>query len=73
MEKRRWTNEEVAEYRKTHEGFGYSNREDSRIIVPKAFGIGFTFNWANPLSWVILVSLIAVVLCLRFVFGVGSN
>lgn len=65
MARRRWTNEEIAEFRKTHYGF-YVNREDSRVIVPKAFGIGFTFNWANPLAYVALVVLIGAVIALRF-------
>lgn len=65
MSKRRWTNEEIAEYRKAHDGFGYSNKEDSRIIVPKAFGIGFTFNWGNPLAYVAIVAIIAAAVCIK--------
>lgn len=64
MARRRWTNEEVAEYRKQHEGF-YVNKEDTRILVPKAFGFGFTLNWGNPLSYVALAVLIAAVALIK--------
>jgi uncharacterized membrane protein len=68
MAKRRWTNEEVAEYRKTHDGFGYVNKEDSRIIVPKSYGLGFTFNWGNPLAYVAIVALLVAVVFIKLLF-----
>jgi uncharacterized membrane protein len=68
MEKRRWTNEEVAEYRKTHENAFYANPQDTRIMVPKAFGFGFTFNWANPLAWVAIVGIIALAVLVKYLF-----
>ena len=44
----------------------YSNRDDPRIIVPKRTGGGYTFNFAKPLSWVLIGSgmlfLIALIL-----------
>ncbi|MBK5244392.1 MAG: hypothetical protein JJE18_05100 [Eubacteriaceae bacterium] len=51
MEKRKWTKEEIREYRKEHGAFFYNNKEDSNFLVPKPYGIGWTVNWANPLSW----------------------
>ena len=59
MARRRWTNDEVEQWRKEHQGFGYCNKQDSNIIVSKRYGIGFTFNWGNSLSWVIIIALIA--------------
>jgi uncharacterized membrane protein len=28
------------------------NRSDPRLIVPKRWGIGWTFNFARPIAWV---------------------
>ena len=33
-------------------GFFYVNRSDPRLIVPKRWGIGWTFNFARPVAWV---------------------
>ncbi|KLU65289.1 hypothetical protein DEAC_c28410 [Desulfosporosinus acididurans] len=54
MSRRKWTNEEIEEYRKEH-GAIYYNKEDSNIFVPKALGIGWTLNWANPISLVLIL------------------
>ena len=62
MEKRKWTREEVAQYRSEHGVFFYYNKEDANIFVPKAFGIGFTLNWANPVSWVLSAILAALII-----------
>lgn len=32
----------------------YFNPDDPTILVPKRFGIGWTFNFAHPIAWVIL-------------------
>jgi len=37
----------------------YSNREDPSIFVPKRYGIGYTLNFANPWSWVVLFLIVA--------------
>jgi uncharacterized membrane protein len=60
MTKRRWTKDEINEYRKEHGAF-YFNRDDSNLFVPKAYGIGGTLNLANPISWVILLGIIALI------------
>lgn len=38
-------------------GIFYFNREDSRIFVPKRFGLGIgrTLNFAHPVSWAVLL------------------
>ena len=51
MTKRKWTKDEIEEYRKTQGVFFYCNKEDANFLVPKAYGIGRTFNWGNPISW----------------------
>jgi uncharacterized membrane protein len=30
------------------------NPADPRLVVPKRWGIGWTFNFARPVAWVIL-------------------
>jgi uncharacterized membrane protein len=57
MAKRKWTIDEIDKYRKEKKSLFYFNREDGNLIVPKAFGRGRTFNWANPLSWLFMVVL----------------
>jgi len=57
VEKRKWTPDEISEYRKTHSSMFYFNREDANLIVPKSYGVGRTFNWANPVSWIIILAL----------------
>jgi uncharacterized membrane protein len=37
----------------------YSNAADPRLIVPKRFGIGWTFNFAKPSAWLLLAVLLA--------------
>jgi len=35
-------------------GVFYVNPDDPALFVPKRFGIGYTLNFAHPLSWLIL-------------------
>lgn len=39
-------------------GLLYVNPADPRLVVPKRMGIGWTFNFAKPIAWVILVALL---------------
>jgi uncharacterized membrane protein len=61
MAKHPYSEVEVAEWRKQHRVFIYFNMDDSNFMVPKSYGFGKTFNWANPVSWVITVVLIAFI------------
>lgn len=70
MAKRKWTNEEIKEYRKTHYFPGYFNKDDARIFVPKYMGIGVTFNWANPFTWIVFAGLVIVIVCARIFFKI---
>lgn len=38
----------------------YYNPEDKRLLVPKRYGLMATINWANPIAWLILGTVIAV-------------
>lgn len=42
-------------------GIIYFNPEDASVFLPERFGIGWTFNWARPASWVILIGFALVV------------
>ena len=39
-------------------GLFYVNRADSRLVVPKRWGVGWTFNFARPIAWVLLAVLL---------------
>ncbi len=41
-------------------GVIYVNRNDGRILVPKRFGVGFTFNMGNPVAIAIFAIIIAI-------------
>jgi len=42
-------------------GMFYSNPKDPALFVPKRFGIGYTLNFGNPMSWVVLALVFALV------------
>ena len=39
-------------------GLLYVNPADPRLVVPKRLGIGWTFNFAKPIAWVLLTVLL---------------
>ncbi|MDA3846941.1 MAG: DUF5808 domain-containing protein [Vallitaleaceae bacterium] len=41
-------------------GIIYFNPKDPSLFVEKRFGIGWTFNFGNPISWIILVVIILI-------------
>ena len=43
-------------------GIFYYNKEDKRVFPPKRYGIGWTVNFANPLSIFFCVAIIVVVI-----------
>jgi uncharacterized membrane protein len=40
-------------------GLIYLNRDDPAIMVGARFGVGWTFNVANPMSWLIIAGIVA--------------
>jgi uncharacterized membrane protein len=42
-------------------GIFYFNPADPAVFVAKRFGVGYTFNFANRWSWLMLVALLVVV------------
>lgn len=67
MAKRRWTKKEVEEYRKIHGVVLYFNKEDSNFLVPKAYGIGLTVNWENPITWIFIIAIIIFIVIRKFI------
>ena len=61
MGKRRWTKEEVSVYRRTHNEFFYTNKDDANTFVPKEFSFGYTLNYGNPISWIIVAAVIVII------------
>jgi uncharacterized membrane protein len=46
----------------------YYNPSDPAVFVEKRVGIGYTVNFARPVSWVFILGVIALVLCSLFLF-----
>src|SRR5690625_1761151 len=46
----------------------YVNKNDPSIFVEKRFGVGWTNNWAHPISWILLLSLIGLGLVIPLLF-----
>ncbi|ASK61505.1 hypothetical protein CFK37_04615 [Virgibacillus phasianinus] len=40
-------------------GMFYFNKNDPSIFLEKRFGVGWTNNWAHPISWIIILVIIA--------------
>jgi uncharacterized membrane protein len=50
-------------------GMFYVNRDDSALMVPRRFGVGWTLNFGNPrtaMLFAAIVALFALVITLRF-------
>ena len=73
MPKRKWTDEEIDEYRRLYNSyFFYYNKEDANLLVPrsdvsKMFSLmGITFNWAHTIAKIFTLVILALILCLVF-------
>ncbi|WP_415324514.1 DUF5808 domain-containing protein [Chryseobacterium sp. MMS23-Vi53] len=42
-------------------GLFYFNKEDQRIFPPKRFGLGWTVNFANPVSIIAFLMILTVI------------
>ena len=48
-------------------GVFYFNRKDSRLIVPKRIeGLGWTINFANPYTYVLLIAIVAIIISFNY-------
>ncbi|MGJ7911899.1 DUF1648 domain-containing protein [Neobacillus sp. LXY-1] len=50
-------------------GMFYFNKNDPAIFLEKRFGIGWTNNWAHPISWVITIGIILIIVGLQWFLG----
>lgn len=47
-------------------GLFYMNKNDPSIMVEKRFGVGWTLNFAHPVSWIVLLVPIILILSITF-------
>lgn len=45
-------------------GIFYYNREDPSILIGRRFGVGWTFNFGNPRSWIVVGLIATIVIAL---------
>ncbi|WP_284141565.1 MULTISPECIES: DUF1648 domain-containing protein [unclassified Virgibacillus] len=50
-------------------GIFYFNRNDPAIFLEKRFGVGWTNNWAHPLSWIFLLVIIGLAIGIPLILG----
>ncbi len=55
---KKWRNKVPNEEEYWKWGFIYYNPTDSRIFLPKRTGLGYTLNFAKPISIIIILSLV---------------
>lgn len=45
------------------------NKKDKRVFTPKSFGIGWTLNFRNPKSFLIIAAIVAFILIVYKIAG----
>ncbi|SET71024.1 Uncharacterized membrane protein [Oceanobacillus limi] len=50
-------------------GIFYFNKNDPAIFLEKRFGVGWTNNWAHPLSWIIIIGIILLAIGIPYLLG----
>ncbi|MUK88334.1 DUF1648 domain-containing protein [Ornithinibacillus sp. L9] len=50
-------------------GVFYFNKNDPSLFLEKRFGVGWTNNWANPLSWIIIIVIILLAAGIPFILS----
>ena len=50
-------------------GMVYVNRDDPAILVEKRFGIGYTLNFGNPRSWLVLGAILIPLIAVSLIAG----
>ena len=53
-------------------GLIYLNRDDPAIMVGARFGVGWTFNVANPMAWLIIAGIVAAPVGLAAIIAVAG-
>lgn len=49
-------------------GMFYFNKNDPTIFLEKRFGIGWTNNWAHPVSWILIIGILLIAVGLPLLF-----
>lgn len=47
-------------------GTFYFNKKDPRLTVPKINGMGWTFNFASPYSWLLLIAVVLILIASHY-------
>ncbi len=47
-------------------GFLYFNTQNSKLFVPKRFGLGWTINFGRIEAWIIILALICFIIIEKF-------
>ena len=47
----------------------YFNKDDPAIFIEKRFGIGWTNNWAHPISWILVIGILAIAILFPFLLS----
>jgi len=37
------------------------------VFVPKTHGVGWTLNWSNPISWIVIVVVIGLIITWKII------
>ncbi|MDR2024331.1 MAG: DUF5808 domain-containing protein [Hungatella sp.] len=45
-------------------GFLYCNKDDPSLFVEKRFGMGYTLNFGNPRSFIVIGALVVLILAI---------
>ncbi len=61
QKKRKWTEKEIRQWYQDTGRITYSNCLDQNVVVHKPNGLGWTVNWANPMSYLLQLVLAAVI------------
>lgn len=69
MAKHKYSKDEIVKWREANRSVFYFNTDDTNFVVPKAYTFGFTFNWAQPLAWVVGAAIIALLVYAIFISG----
>jgi len=63
---KKWRNKVINESECWKWGGFYYNPLDKRIFLPKRSGLGYTLNFAHPVSTVIMFAIIAIIIISAF-------
>ena len=62
MARRKFSKEEVEEWRKEHNrSVFYINKNDSNVFVGRKYGVGWTYNLAHPVAWIVIAAIAAII------------